>query len=84
MKILIHPPARQRMLERGATAAQVKLTVARGSPTPAKFGRTRFRLAMNFGGIWNGKHYARKQIDAFAAKIKGGGWLVVTIIVKYF
>ncbi len=83
MKILIHPHARQRMLERGATAAQVK-HVASGSPTPAKFGRTRFRLAMNFGGIWNGKHYARKQIDAFAAKIKGGGWLVVTMIVKYF
>ena len=82
MRISIHPHARLRMSERGATAAEVKETVARGASTPAKFGRTQFRLAFAFNAMWNGKRYATKQIDAFAAKIRNG-WIVITIIVRY-
>jgi hypothetical protein len=83
MKIAIHPHAAQRMRERGATAAQVRQTVSSGHPTPAKFGRIRFHHVFPFDRMWNGKRYARRQIDALAVKMRDG-WLVVTIIVKYF
>jgi hypothetical protein len=55
MKIAIHPHAAQRMRERGATAAQVRQTVSSGHPTPAKFGRIRFRHVFPFDRMWNGK-----------------------------
>ena len=83
MIIRIHRHARQRMWERGATAKQIRQTIGAGRSVPAKFGRTRFTHVFSFNADWKGKRYARKQIEAFAAKIKDG-WLVVTVIVKYF
>jgi hypothetical protein len=83
MIVRIHPHARQRMRERGATTAEIQQTIDSGVAAPVKFGRTRFRRVFSFSALWNGKHFASKQIDAFAAKIPGG-WLVVTVIVKYF
>jgi hypothetical protein len=43
MSVRIHPHARQRMTERGATEAEVVSTVERGEQFSAKFGRTGFR-----------------------------------------
>ena len=83
MTIRIHPHAAARMRERGATTDQVRETVRKGTRSAAKFGRTRFRHVFAFGRIWNGKHYARQQIDVFAATIPDG-WLVVTVIVRYY
>ena len=83
MTVRIHPHSLLRMRERGATAAEVRQTVQQGTATPAKFGRTRFRHTFVFNARWNRRFFARKQIDAFSAKI-AGGWLVVTVIVKYF
>lgn len=71
------------MRERGATRAEVTDTVNSARPVPAKFGRFRFRKRFTFGSTWNGKRYAAKQIDVFAAKMSDG-WLVVTVIVRYF
>ena len=71
------------MGERGAKLSEVKETVIKGASAPAKFGRTRFRRVFEFNGIWNGKYYARKQIDAFAVKMRYG-WFVITTIVRYF
>lgn len=83
MVIRILPHARTRMQERGATVAEVRQCVDGGRQAIAKFGRTRFRRVFRFDQLWNGSRYAHKQIDAFAATIPGG-WLVVTVIVKYF
>jgi Domain of unknown function (DUF4258) len=83
MKVRIHPHARQRMWERGATTEDIRQTIASGRVIPAKFGRTRFRRVFTFDSVWNGKKYARRQIDAYAVKITDG-WLVITVIVKYF
>jgi hypothetical protein len=83
MKLRIHPHARQRMWERGATVEDIRLTIASGRAILAKFGRTQFRRVFSFNSVWNGKKYARRQIDAFAVKITEG-WLVITVIVKYF
>jgi hypothetical protein len=83
MTIRIHPHAAQRIRERGATVHCVRETVLTGNRSAAKFGRTRFRRVFPFGKDWNGNHYANQQIEAFAAIIPDG-WLVVTVIVKYF
>ena len=48
----------------------------------SKHGRTGFRRNFSFGGEWNGKHYAVKQIEAYA--VEENGWLVITVIVKFF
>jgi len=71
------------MRERGATTDEVRKTVTSGNASPAKFGRTRFTMVFAFNATWNGKRYSRKQLEVFAARIPTG-WIVVTIIVKYF
>ena len=83
MNVRFHPHALQRMQERGATRLQVTDTVLHGSAFSAKFGRTCFRKTFRFNATWNSKRYSHKQIDAFAAKMSYG-WFVITIIVKYF
>ncbi len=83
MMIQIHPHAAQRMRERGATAARVRETVMKGTQSSAKFGRTKFTLVFPYGKPWNGKKYARQKIEVLAAIIPSG-WLVVTVIVKFF
>ncbi len=82
MNVRIHPHARERMLERGASRAEVTATVERGERFPAKFGRTGFRHNFVFDALWRGRSYHTKQIEAFAVKEKG--WLVLTVIVRYF
>ncbi len=83
MTVRFHQHAHERMRERGATRSEVTETVATGRRSPAKFGRTRFRKAFAFNATWNSKRYATKQIDAFAAKMSYG-WLVITVIVKFY
>ena len=42
MTVHIHPHARARMRERGATEGEVTATVEQGEQFPVKFGRTGF------------------------------------------
>jgi hypothetical protein len=58
-------------------------TVRTGRRAPAKFGRTKFVQRFAFGRFWFGHRYASKQIEAIAVQ-EPGGWLVLTVIVKYF
>jgi len=83
MKVRLHPHAQERALERGATEDEVKATVLRGEQFPAKFGRRGFRRNFAFDSEWRGKHYANKQIEAFAV-LEGAEWLVITVITRYF
>jgi hypothetical protein len=61
--IRIHPHARIRLVERGATEAEVLATVEQGERFPAKFGRIGFRRNFGFDGIWRGRRYASKQVE---------------------
>lgn len=70
------------MAERRATPEEVIQTVLRGQQFEAKRGRTGFRLDLTFDADWRGRHYAVKQIEAYAAE--NDGWLVITFITKYF
>ena len=48
MAIRIHPHAKERMKERGATEDEVVATIEKGECFPAKFGRTGFRRNFSF------------------------------------
>ncbi len=83
MPVHLHPHAAARIAERGATPDEVEATVAGGERFPARFGRTGFRRNFPFGGIWRGRPYRTKQIEAFAVG-EQGEWPVITVLVKYF
>jgi hypothetical protein len=83
MKVTLHPHAKERLVERGATEAEVIATVTNGEPFPAKFGRTGFRRNFVYQQHRRGRFYATKQILAFADQ-ENDGWLVITVIVRYF
>ncbi|MBI3782479.1 MAG: hypothetical protein HY270_03660 [Deltaproteobacteria bacterium] len=80
--VRLHPHARSRLTERGATVAEVCTTIETGDSFAAKFGRTGFRRNFAQNGVWRGKRYATKQVEAYAVA-ETGGWLVITVVVKY-
>ena len=82
MKITLHPHAQARLAERGATTEEVMATVESGERFPAKFGRTGFRRNFAYNGLWRGKAYATKQVEAIA--LSEDGWLVITVLVRFF
>ena len=82
MVVRLHPHAAARMAERGATEAEVVATVEQGERFPAKFGRTGFRRNFPFGGQWRSRTFATKQVEAYA--VEEQGWLVITVIVRYY
>jgi nitrite reductase/ring-hydroxylating ferredoxin subunit len=83
MSITIHPHARARLLERGATETEVTQTVENGEQFPAKFGRTGFRLNLPCNALWRKKSYNTKQVEVYAVQ-ENDGWIVVTVITKFF
>lgn len=82
MNVRIHPHARQRMAERGATETEIVATVEQGEQFPAKFGRTGFRRNFACEQEWRGRFYRTKQLEVIA--VSEHGWLVLTVVVKYF
>jgi len=82
MKVKLHPHAKERGAERGATEAEVIATVSDGERFPAKFGRIGFRRNFPFDGERQGRPYKTKQVEAYA--VEEDGWLVITVMVKYF
>lgn len=83
MAVRLHPHARERMEERGASEAEVKATVEQGESFPAKLGRTGFRRNFRFDQNRHGQHYHTKQIEAYGVQ-EGTDWLVITVITRYF
>lgn len=81
--VKLHQHAQDRLIERGATESEVIATVRQGETFPAKYGRTGFRRNFPFSALSLGKHYATKQIEAYAIK-EDEGWLVITVVVRYF
>ena len=81
--VRLHPYARERMQERGATEEEIQATVAQGKQFPARFGRTGFRRNFQFDQEWRGRHYRTKQVEVYAVQ-QGADWLVITVITRYF
>jgi len=82
MKVRLHPHAKERGAERGATESEVIAAVCEGERFPAKYGRTGFRRNFSFDAEWQGRFYRTKQVEAFA--VEEDGWLVITVVVRYF
>ena len=82
--VRIHPHARERMAERGATEEEVISSVTGGEEFPAKFGRQGFRRNFSFDGLWRGRRYATKQVEVYAAREGEKDWLAITVVVKYY
>ena len=83
MGVRFHPHAVERMRERGVTEEEVRATVERGEPFPAKFGRMGFRRNFQFHDEWRGRRYWFKQVEVFAVW-EDEDWLVITVIARYF
>lgn len=81
-RIRLHPHAVPRLEERGASEAEVIATVQEGERFPAKHGRQGFRRNFAYNDLWRGRYYATKQVEAFA--VEEDGWLVITILVRFF
>ncbi|MCU0839430.1 MAG: DUF4258 domain-containing protein [Rhodospirillales bacterium] len=83
LRVELHPHARQRLAERGATEAEVLATIEGGERFPARFGRTGFRRNFPFEATWRGKAYASKQLEVYAVQ-ESDRWLVITRVAKVF
>ena len=83
MAVILHPHAKARAVERGVTDAEVVATVEGGESFPAKYGRAGLRRNFPFNSEWGGKHYAVKQVEAYAVK-EVGDTIVMTVIARYF
>jgi len=70
------------MVERGVSEEEVKMTVEGGEPLPAKVGRRAFRRNFSYGQEWRGRTYANKQVEVIA--VDEEGWLVITVMARYF
>jgi hypothetical protein len=81
--VRLHPHAKVRLPERGASVDEVIATVQAGEQFVAKYGRTGFRRNFAFDDVWRGKHYRIKQIEAFCV-LEDGDWLVIIFVARYF
>ncbi len=82
MSVRLHPHARARLEQRGVTEGEVIATVSHGERFPAKFERVGFRRNFAYNAQWRGRFFATKQVEAIA--VEEEGWLVITVIVKFF
>jgi hypothetical protein len=71
------------MAERGATEEEIAAAIEGGESFVAKFGRRGFRRNFGKPGVWRGRPYGTKQVEAIAVR-EGPDWLVVTVVVRYF
>ena len=83
MVVQIHPHAKERIEERGASEDEITATIEKGERFPAKFGRIGFRRNFVFNKMRRGKFYATKQIELYAVQ-EQGVWLVITVLTKFF
>jgi uncharacterized protein DUF4258 len=83
MTVKIHPHAETRMAERGVSNEEINETVIHGEAFDAKYGRLGFRKNFNFENEWRGAFYSVKQVEVYAVK-EETGFLVITVIAKYF
>ena len=83
MIVRIHPHAARRLAERGATEAEVRATIEGGEHFQAKFGRSGFRRNFPDVRVWQGRPYSTRQLEVYAVE-EDEGWLVITVLVKYF
>jgi hypothetical protein len=81
--VRLHPHARVRAAERGATETEIIEAIRSGERFIGRLGRSGFRRNFAFAGGWRGKRYATKQLEVYAV-LENDEWLVITVLVKFF
>ena len=81
--VRLHPHARERMQERGATEEEMQATVAQGEQFPAKFGARAFDATFSLTRNGVDGITCTRQAEAYAVQ-EGADWLVITVITRYF
>lgn len=74
--------AREQSAERGASEAEVREAVRKGSREPAARGRALCRYNFAFNAKWQGKHYPIKQV-APVVKEEENETVVITVYTFY-
>ena len=75
--------ARDQARERGASEAELREAIVKGSREPAKRGREICRYNFPFGKKWQGKPFAVKQV-APVIKEEANETVVITVYTFYF
>ncbi len=81
--IRISGHARQQLGFRGTTEAEVVETIRTTPWTAAESGRLECRKEYRFGGMWNARRYATKQVRPIFVE-ESDEIVVVTVYVYYF
>ncbi len=82
-RIRLTKHAREQARERGASEAEVRQAVAKGSREPAKKGRELRRYNFAYGRTWQGKVYPIKQVASVIVD-KAKEIVVITVYTFYF
>ena len=69
--------------ERGASEAEITQAIEHGTWEPARLGRVLCKFNFAYGGLWQGKPYAIKQVDP-VIKEESDEIVVVTVYTFYF
>ena len=83
MVVEISDHAKEQMVERGASEAEVLLAIEKGERESARKNRKLFRKNFQFNGNWRDRQYKIKQVAAIVA-YEGDKLIVVTVYVFYF
>ncbi|HUT35316.1 MAG TPA: hypothetical protein VNE39_17635 [Planctomycetota bacterium] len=75
--------ATEQRIERGCTEEEVRQAVTLGIREPAKHGRLLCRYNFEYNALWQGRHYAVKQVAPVIAE-ESAETVVVTVYVFYF
>jgi hypothetical protein len=75
--------ARQQCKHRGADEQDVCQAIRLGHREDAKRGRFLYRYNVQFNGLWQGRHYAIKQVAAVVAE-EPDAYVVITVYTFYF
>lgn len=75
--------ALEKMMDRGATEANVLEAIQKGYRKPAKRGLWQYRLDLPFNGTWMGRLYSVQQVAPIVDDEKDR-YVVITVYVFYF
>jgi hypothetical protein len=82
-RIVFSPHAREQVILRGATEAEVQVAILEGERGAARQGRIAFRKNFAFRSEWKGRYHETKQVVPIVVE-EEDSFVVVTAYVFYF
>jgi hypothetical protein len=81
MSVRLHPHAKERLSERGASEEEIITAMRQAKRSRQSLAAQVFRRNFAFGGLWKGKVYATKQVEVYAVQ-EGEDWLAITFVTR--